>query len=88
LKRLIWKSLKLERRMDKEQVETVEQEEAEPEVTEVDLNQVFPEDGTDLNSMFPDSEMKDFLRQVKKNQRSNKRFLEGFQKEKLWEEDE
>jgi hypothetical protein len=64
------------------------EQEAESEVEEVDLNQVFPEDGVDLNSMFPDGEMKGFLRQVKKNQRSNKRFLEGFKKEKLWEEDE
>jgi hypothetical protein len=54
----------------------------------VDLNRVFQEEERDLNSMFPDGEMRKFLRQVDKNRRSNQRFLKGMKRDKLWEEDE
>jgi len=72
----------------KEQVEEFEQEESESAVDPVDLNRVFQEEGRDLNSMFPDGEMRKFLRQVDKNRRSNQRFLKGMKRDKLWEEDE
>ena len=72
----------------KEQVEEVEQEQSESAVDPVDLNRVFKEEERDLNSMFPDGEMRKFLRQVDKNRRSNQRFLTGMQRDKLWDEDE
>ena len=86
--------------MDQEQVEKVkqvdkveegvkvEEEESEAKVDPVDLNRVFKEEERDLNSMFPDGEMRKFLRQVDKNKRSNKRFLQGIKRDKLWEENE
>jgi hypothetical protein len=72
----------------KEPVEEVEQEISESAVDPVDLNRVFQEEERDLNSMFPDGEMRKFLRQVDKNRRSNQRFLKGMKRDKLWEEDE
>jgi hypothetical protein len=74
--------------MDEQQVENVEQEETEAGVDTVDLNRVFRENKRDLNSMFPDGEMRKFLRQVNKNRRSNERFLDVMGRDKLWEEDE
>jgi hypothetical protein len=74
--------------MDEQQVENVEEEETETEEEKVDLNRVFQEAERDLNSMFPDGEMRKFLRQVKKNRSSNARFLKGIKSEKLWEDDE
>ena len=74
--------------MDEQQVENVEEEETETEAEKVDLNRVFKEAERDLNSMFPDGEMRKFLRQVKKNRSSNERFLKGIKGEKLWEEDD
>jgi hypothetical protein len=71
-----------------EQNEVIEQEEPESAADPVDLNRVFNEEETDLNSMFPDGEMRKFLKQVDRNRRSNQRFLKGMKKEKLWEEDE
>ena len=71
-----------------EQNEVIEQEELESAADPVDLNRVFNEEEKDLNSMFPDGEMRKFLKQVDRNRRSNKRFLKGMKKEKLWEEDE
>jgi hypothetical protein len=74
--------------MDEQQVENVEEEETETEEDKVDLNRVFREAERDLNSMFPDGEMRKFLRKVKKNRSSNERFLKGIKSDKLWEEDE
>jgi hypothetical protein len=74
--------------MDEQKVENGEQEETDTEAEAVDLNRVFREEERDLNSMFPDGEMRKFLRQVKKNRRGNERFLEGIKREKLWEEDD
>jgi hypothetical protein len=85
----------LEVSMDRDQVEKkeqveeeVEQEESESAVDPVDLNRVFNEEERDLNSMFPDGEMRKFLKLVDKNRRSNRRFLKGMKRDKLWEEDE
>jgi hypothetical protein len=66
----------------------LEEEETETEAENVDLNRVFREAERDLNSMFPDGEMRKFLRQLKKNRSSNERFLKGIKRERLWEEDE
>ncbi|MFP3869954.1 MAG: hypothetical protein ACLFVT_03620 [Syntrophobacteria bacterium] len=74
--------------MEEEQAENTELPETTMDKEAVDLNQLFPEAGLDLNAMFPDGETKKLLRQVKKNRRSNERFLEGFKKEKIWAEDE
>ena len=74
--------------MDEQQVDNVAEEETETEEDKVDLNRVFREAERDLNSMFPDGEMRKFLRKVKKNRSSNERFLTGIKSEKLWEEDE
>ena len=74
--------------MDEQQVDNVAEEETETEEDKVDLNRVFREAERDLNSMFPDGEMRKFLRQVKKNRSSNERFLKGIKSDKLWEEDE
>jgi len=72
----------------KEQVEVVEQEESDSAADPVDLNRVFNEKERDLNSMFPDGEMRKFLKQVEKNRRGNQRFLKGMRRDKIWEEDE
>ena len=72
----------------KEQVDEIEQEESQSATETVDLNRVFNEGERDLNSMFPDGEMRKFLKQVDKNRRSNQRFLKGMKRDKLWEEDE
>ena len=72
----------------KEQVEEIEQEESQSAAETVDLNRVFNEQERDLNSMFPDREMRKFLKQVDKNRRSNQRFLKGMKRDTLWEEDE
>ena len=72
----------------KEQVEEMEQEKLESSANAVDLNRVFHEQERDLNSMFPDGEMRKFLKQVDKNRRSNQRFLKGMKRDKLWQEDE
>ena len=74
--------------MDEQQVDNVEEEETETEEEKVDLNRVFQESERDLNTMFPDGEMRKFLRKVKKNRSSNDRFLKGIKSEKLWEDDE
>jgi hypothetical protein len=74
--------------MEEQQVENLEEEEIETEADTVDLNRIFQEAERDLNSMFPDGEMRKFLRQVKKNRSSNERFLKGIKNERLWEEDE
>ena len=71
-----------------EQVEEIEQEESQSAAETVDLNRVFNEEERDLNSMFPDREMRKFLKQVDMNRRSNQRFLKGMKRDKLWEEDE
>ena len=71
-----------------EQVEEVQREESKSATDPVDLNRVFQEEERDLNSMFPDGEMRKFLKQVDKNRRSNQRFLKGMKRDKLWQEDE
>ena len=72
----------------KEQVEEIEQEKSQSAAETVDLKRVFNEEERDLNSMFPDREMRKFLKQVDKNRRSNQRFLKGMKRDKLWEDDE
>jgi hypothetical protein len=46
--------------MDEQQGENLEEEETETEAENVDLNRVFREAERDLNSMFPDGEMRKF----------------------------
>ena len=73
--------------MDEEQIEKAEAEETESEQNEVDLNRVFRDEERDLNSMFPDGNMRKFLRQLDRNRRGNKRFIQGIEQAGLWEED-
>ena len=74
--------------MDEKQIAKVENKEPESEEDSVDLNRVFKQVERDLNSMFPDGEMRKFLRQIDKNRRSNERFLEGIDRARLWEDEE
>ena len=71
-----------------EQVQPEERDEEAVEEQAVNLNRVFTEAELDLNSMFPDEETRQFLQEVDRNRRSNRRFLEAFKKDKLWEEDD
>jgi len=71
-----------------EQVQLEEREEAAVEEKPVDLNRVFTEAELDLNTMFPDEETRQFLQDIHRNRRSNRRFLEAFKKDKLWEDDD
>jgi hypothetical protein len=71
-----------------EQVQLEEREEAAVEEKPVDLNRVFTEAELDLNTMFPDEETRQFLQEIHRNRRSNRRFLEAFKKDKLWEDDD
>ena len=73
--------------MDDKRFDKSEDEADQSEEEAVDLNRVFGEQERDLNSMFPDREMRKFLRQVDKNRRSNERFLEGIGRGRLWEDD-
>ena len=81
-------SMNTEQVEKEEQVEEIKQEESQSASETVDLNRVFNEQERDLNSMFPDREMRKFLKQVDKNRRSNQRFIKGMKRDKLWEEDE
>ena len=75
-------------RLGMEQVQPEERDEAAVEEQSVDLNRVFTEAELDLNSMFPDEETRQFLQEVHRNRRSNRRFLEAFKKDKVWEDDD
>lgn len=39
------------------------------EEKEVDLNALFPDEGNNLNQLFPEAEMKDLLKKVSKNKK-------------------
>jgi hypothetical protein len=69
------------------QFEKGAQEKSEAEVAQIDLNKVFHEEDRDLNTMFPDSEMREFLKRVKRNRRSNEKFLQGIKRDNVWEDD-
>jgi len=71
-----------------EQVQPEERDEAGVEEQSVDLNRVFTEAELDLNTMFPDEETRQFLQEVHRNRCSNRRFLEAFKKDKVWEDDD
>jgi hypothetical protein len=71
-----------------EQMQSEERDEAAVEGQSVDLNRVFTDADLDLNTMFPDEETRQFLQEVHRNCRSNRRFLEAFKKDKLWEDDD
>ena len=60
--------------LDSEQVER-------PIKKEIDLNLLFPDETKDLNSLFPESEMKSLLKKVSKNRTDIKKITERFQEE-------
>jgi hypothetical protein len=46
--------------------------------TEIDLNHHFPGEEGDLNTLFPDIEMKQFLKKVSRNKKDLERMRTGF----------
>jgi hypothetical protein len=62
-----------------EQTEGILPQEEKPK--EVDLNNLFPGKGYDLNRLFPDEESKRLLRDVKRNKRDIERFLQNLEME-------
>ena len=44
---------------------------------EIDLNDLFPEKGRDLNRLFPDEATRRLLYQVKRNKRDIERFIKN-----------
>ncbi|MBW1982460.1 MAG: hypothetical protein JRJ12_14690 [Deltaproteobacteria bacterium] len=73
--------------MEEQQPHVPQEAESDCEADAIDLNRVFGESELDLNAMFPDREMRKFLAQVKRNRRSNQRFIESVRQEKITGED-
>ena len=48
---------------------------------DIDLNQVFTDDGKDLNRLFPDPSLKRFLKEIEENKREVRTFLEALEVE-------
>ncbi len=48
---------------------------------DIDLNQVFTDNGRDLNRLFPDLSLKRFLKEIEENKREVKTFLEALEVE-------
>lgn len=48
---------------------------------DIDLNQVFTDNGRDLNRLFPDLSLKRFLKEIEENKREVRTFLEALEVE-------
>ncbi len=48
---------------------------------DIDLNQVFTDNGRDLNRLFPDLSFKRFLKEIEENKREVRTFLEALEVE-------
>jgi hypothetical protein len=48
---------------------------------DIDLNEVFTGNGRDLNRLFPDHPMKEFLHEIGENKREVKMFLKALETE-------
>ena len=65
--------------------ETVYQPQNElPFPTEVDLNEVFPEEDKDLNELFPDEETKLLLKKMQKNKKDDRSSGEPKRSRNCW----
>ena len=71
--------------------ETNAEEKTDSHQPEIDLNPLFPGAENDLNALFPDQEMKQFLKSVSKNKKDlsalNERFIQENQRDETTEED-
>jgi len=52
------------------------------------LSELFPDSKTNLDALFPDPQMKEFLKEVHKNRQSNQRFIKRLNLSKIEEDDE
>ncbi len=50
----------------------------EEKASEIDLNNLFPGKGYDLNRLFPDEETRRLLHQVERNKRDIERLIKNF----------
>lgn len=50
---------------------------------EIDLNLLYPEEGTDLNALFPESDLKSLLKKVRKNRKDIEKMAARFEDELL-----
>ncbi len=48
---------------------------------DIDLNQVFTDNGRDLNRLFPDLSLKNLLKEIEENKREVKDFLKALEVE-------
>jgi len=46
---------------------------------DIDLNQVFTNNGRDLNRLFPDLSLKRFLKEIEENKREVRTFLKALE---------
>ena len=51
------------------------------EKEDIDLNQVFRDNGRDLNLLFPDLSLKSFLKEIEENKREVRTFLKTLEVE-------
>ena len=65
--------------------EPVSAEHPEKAEEEIDLNDLFPNEGTDLNELFPEPEMRSLLKSVSRNAKDldkmKSRFKESFEED-------
>ncbi len=63
---------------------------SDPHTHEIDLNPLFPGEDKDLNALFPDQEMKQFLKSLSRNKKDlsalNERFIQENQRDETPEE--
>ena len=57
--------------------QVVPAEPSEPKEKEINLNDLFPGKGYDLNRLFPDEGTKKLLHQLKRNKRDIERFIKN-----------
>lgn len=62
--------------MDDDRIHDFPVDEKDRNELSIDLNMLFAEEKRDLNRLFPDSRLKRFLQDVRRNQRDLERFLE------------
>ena len=63
-------------------------ETAAPQPEPIVLSKLFPEAKNDLDSLFPDPQMKELLKEVHKNRQGNQRFIKRLNLSKIEEDDE
>jgi hypothetical protein len=63
-------------------------EAAAPQPEPIVLSELFPDSKTNLDALFPDPQMKEFLKEVHKNRQSNQRFIKRLNLSKIEEDDE